>query len=693
MIAMLVGRIIGKTTPERFFFEVTEIIKKFDFVATRDPERHWILGRVDSIFQEKDKTIARVSVIGYKDQRGIIKTPRMPFKPGSLVYKADDYLIKKVLDLKSSGLYVGLLQSSEKLKVFLDPQKLIAKHVAILAKSGFGKSYLAGVILEEFIENQIPAVIIDPHGEYITLREKNDNPEELKYASRFEINPKSYRKNVDVYCLEKNLTEGAKKLKFSDKLSHHEIYEMLPFRLSGNQMNIIYTATRNLDVLQYSLDDLIKEVELVRSKAKWNVISVLETLKSTNLFTDKKPTNLEELIKPGKISVINLRGIDPDIQTLVVYKLARDLFEMRKASKIPPFLFVIEEAHNFCPERGFGEVVSSKILRTIASEGRKFGMGMCIISQRAARVDKNVLSQCNTQIFLRVNNPNDIKSISDSVEGITHELESEIKTLPVGTALITGVIDQPLLVDIRIRRTKHGGTTSILTKEKPGVEEGKPQFFVVKIMEEELKHLVKKKIEQFRLVYYPMWRLHCQFREKDITKEDNIFVDGITGELIYRKNDVLKRTENIFKIADLPMKEKAVVLYLTTYGEAPAPKIAEKLNLSLTSVKQTLEGLQKLELVTTDGFLFKSNVSVNFTDVIENQINDELSVLRSKGELLDFNVEKDEAKSILNIFQPDSYEITQCYYPYWIVECEDGDTLIIDALTGKRDDYLLDTVT
>ena len=119
---MLVGRIIGRTSPEKFEFEVTDVVKKMDFIATRDPERHWILGRIEGITQEKNKTVAKVSVIGYTDKRGTVRLPRMPFKPGSFIYKADDGLIKKVLSLKSSGLYVGLLDGSENLRVNLDPK-------------------------------------------------------------------------------------------------------------------------------------------------------------------------------------------------------------------------------------------------------------------------------------------------------------------------------------------------------------------------------------------------------------------------------------------------------------------------------------------------------------------------------------------------------------------------------------------
>src|SRR2546427_400827 len=80
-------------------------------------------------------------------------------------------------------------------------------------------------------------------------------------------------------------------------------------------------------------------------------------------------------------------------------------------------MLVVEESHNFCPQ--VGQAASSKVFRTLASEGRKFGLGLVVITQRAAKVDKNVLSQCNTQIILKVTNPNDLKAIIASVEGLT----------------------------------------------------------------------------------------------------------------------------------------------------------------------------------------------------------------------------------------------------------------------------------
>ena len=100
------------------------------------------------------------------------------------------------------------------------------------------------------------------------------------------------------------------------------------------------------------------------------------------------------------------------------------------------------------------------IATTIASEGRKFGLGLMVISQRPAKIDKNVLSQCGTQIILKVTNPNDLKAITASIEGLTGGMEQDIPGLPIGTAMVVGAgIQTPMLVDVRPRESRHGGAS------------------------------------------------------------------------------------------------------------------------------------------------------------------------------------------------------------------------------------------
>ena len=163
-----------------------------------------------------------------------------------------------------------------------------------------------------------------------------------------------------------------------------------------------------------------------------------------------------------------MTGIIPELQAMIVSRLLTDIFEARKRRLISPGMVVVEEAHNYIPERGTGNAASTNIVRTIAAEGRKFGLGLMIISQRPARVDKNVISQCNTQIIMRVTNPNDLKALSKGLEGMTSDLEEEIKRLPAGVAmLVSNEIERPITVDVRPRKSRHGGiSTEIVSKVK-----------------------------------------------------------------------------------------------------------------------------------------------------------------------------------------------------------------------------------
>ncbi|TLZ75320.1 MAG: ATP-binding protein, partial [Methanobacteriota archaeon] len=205
----------------------------------------------------------------------------------------------------------------------------------------------------------------------------------------------------------------------------------------------------------YTIRDIIRVLEREDDPQNASLIDELEYLSEVEIFA-KEGTRIDELVIKGKTTIINLKGVPPDIQELVVNRLATAMFELRKVGRIPPMMLVVEEAHNFCPQ--VGQVASSKVFRTLASEGRKFGLGLVVITQRAAKVDKNVLSQCNTQIILKVTNPNDLKAIIASVEGLTTAMAEEISRLPIGVAIMTGGgLQMPLMVEVRPRETRHGG--------------------------------------------------------------------------------------------------------------------------------------------------------------------------------------------------------------------------------------------
>lgn len=450
---MLLGKIFGKVTTTEFKFLVEQETKKFEYVQVYHPVYEYVLCQVMEVEKQEDMTTALCQIIGYKDKEGRIKKLKIPFEPGSEVFVAEDPFIAKVIKLEDSdaGAYIGKLDGKD-IKINLDLKKLLTKHIAILAKSGSGKSYTVGVLLEEIIAKKVPLLIIDPHGEYSSMRQPNTNPEEIKAAALFDVAPKGF--SVNEYG-DTTLNPLVRPLTLTNSFSPKELIEMLPVKLSSSQLGIIYGATQQMKH-ECDFDSVLYQLQEEESNLKWNLISIIEQLRDDGLFSPA-PTPLHELVRPGACSIINFRGISPEMQDIIVYKLTKDLFDLRKKNKLPPFFLVVEEAHNYCPERSFGEKKSSKMLRTIASEGRKFGLGLCVVSQRPARVDKSVISQCSTQIIMKVTNPNDIKAISSSVEGITSSTEKEMQELSVGTALVTGVTDVPLIVKIRPRMSMHGG--------------------------------------------------------------------------------------------------------------------------------------------------------------------------------------------------------------------------------------------
>ncbi|MFB6204406.1 MAG: helicase HerA domain-containing protein [Candidatus Nanohaloarchaea archaeon] len=501
---MQLGTIEGEVDTSSFTFRAVEEVKKFDFVSVKS-NGNWILAQVEEVTKHPDgETLAKANIIGYRD-KGLTKAPRRVLEPDSIVYRADQELISETLGLKDSGLRIGTLETNPDIDIHVNADDFY-KHFAVLAQTGAGKSYLTGVLIEELLESDYPILILDPHGEYSSLKLPNEDSDEPR---GYEV--REYSPNTDV-------NSEALPLSFSSlNMSKKELQTLIPDSLTNSQMGVLYNAMKRLDEKDedYSLNDLMDAVSHEDSTAKWNLLNYLEQLEDTGLFSED-PVDLENLLEPGRATVVNLRAVEPEAAEMTVYMLAKKLFDLRKTNDIPPFITVIEEAHNFVPEKGFGQALSNDIMRKIASEGRKFGLGLGVISQRPARIDKNVLSQANTQFILRVTNPNDLKAISKSFEGITSEVESMIKSLPPGVAFVLGN-EYPVMTDVRTRKSRHGGETQTADDyvESEKVEMFRPQ--------KSLQEVETEFGEKYSAAYYPLYLVE--------TEDKQVLVDGVNGEV------------------------------------------------------------------------------------------------------------------------------------------------------------------
>ena len=458
----MLARLFGKSDIYSFKVEIFGDVKTFDFLKIEHHESGDVLTQVINITRDGEKLIGDCKIIGFKDQ-GVLRNIRTPFTNDANVEIADDKFIEKTIGLNTNNeAFMGILEHHPDLKINLDLKKTITKHIGILAKSGAGKSYTVGVILEEVMKKNIPIVILDPHNEYASLKYPNGDKKDLKRLEKFNLKPQGFLDRVKEYSPDTSINPQCEPITLDvNKLKPQDLIESLPQKLTPGQQSLIFNILSNSNN-RINFDELIFNVSNEESTSKWSLISLLEQVKKLKLFSNE-PTPLNEIVKYKRTSIITLKGVEPYVQETLVSGLLRDLFEARKKEEIPPFLLVLEEAHNFCPERSLGETKSSKIIRTIAAEGRKFGLGLCVVSQRPAKVDKNVISQCGTQILLKMTNPNDIKTVIASSEGVSSESENEIQKLNIGTCLLTGVIDIPLKLNVRPRISKHGGETVDIT--------------------------------------------------------------------------------------------------------------------------------------------------------------------------------------------------------------------------------------
>jgi len=405
----------------------------------------------------EEKVLANIVIIGYRDERGLLQAPKAPFKAGSAVTRADDDLISKVIGIKQkekSGAYIGLLNGHD-LPIHLDINEMVQKHVSILAKTGGGKSYMVGVLVEELLKHKVTVMVIDPHGEYNSLKEAGKVTE---FNEKFGVKPRGYADQISEFSPDTKVNKDATPLRFT--LGNLEARDILGLTNVKNVRHALPALKKVLEMIKanrqsFSMKDIIKTLEAQEDAQNTNLIQELQYLDEINIFAERG-TKLDELVKKGNMTILNLRGTAPEISGLIVNRVLTSLFEMRKINAIPPMLVVTEEAHNYCPQQG--TTACSKIMRTIASEGRKFGLGLVIITQRAAKVEKNVLSQCGTQIILRITNDLDLKAVTSSVEGLTTGAAREIQQLPIGVAIVCGgSIQVPLFVRVRPRETRHGG--------------------------------------------------------------------------------------------------------------------------------------------------------------------------------------------------------------------------------------------
>ncbi|MFN8441645.1 MAG: ATP-binding protein [Caldilineaceae bacterium] len=416
-----------------------------------------------------------VAVLGYHDSRmGDFINPRVPPVGGAPIYIAEDELLSQVLNKRELGsrgsANIGSLLSRtpDAVKVALDVKGFTSTHLAIIASTGSGKSYLAGVLLEELMmpHNRAAVLIIDPHGEYGTLQEMMNHPafRAGNYKPRVRVfQPDTVRVRIDTLTigdlryLLPNLTD-----KMQYQLSRAYAFAQRSFKGGYNLEQLMYAVRQTAEGKKGEDEE---EEDPTTGALIWRLNSIL---RNSRIFNDTENLELGELFAPGQCTVLQLNEVDQREQQVIAATLLRRVYTARidtskgKVTRgdktyIPfPVFCLMEEAHNYAPANA--DAVTTEILKTVLSEGRKFGVSIGLITQRPGKLDSDVLSQCMTQCIMRITNPIDQDKIASSVESVGRDLLQELSSLSKGQVIVSGAsVNTPVMLRVRQRLTKHGG--------------------------------------------------------------------------------------------------------------------------------------------------------------------------------------------------------------------------------------------
>jgi uncharacterized protein len=418
-----------------------------------------------------------VDVVGYFDAGLGFLNPRQAPDPGTKVFLASDGMLHRVLNRRAPGTVgsaeVGslLLREPGAVPIALDVKELVSTHMAILAGTGSGKSYTAGVLVEEMLRpyNRAAVLIFDPHGEYSTLGEIQGHPS-------FSADD-GYSPTVKVMRPEQI------RIRLSS-LDYYDLLTLLP-GMSERQQAILDKAFRLLKKhrdKRWAIQDLIASVREADTKydedgnategssvgaLEWK----LENLARSDYFHPMEHSVApKDLFQPGQVTVLQMNEISQEEQQVICAAVLRQANQSRMGSMreqispqdenyLPyPVFILLEEAHRFAPAHEPSRC--KNVIRTILSEGRKFGLGVGLITQRPGKLDSDVLSQCMSQFIMRIVNPVDQDSLKYGVEAAGRDLLKELPALTKGQVIIAGAtVNTPVLCQVRRRLTKHGGET------------------------------------------------------------------------------------------------------------------------------------------------------------------------------------------------------------------------------------------
>ncbi len=366
-----------------------------------------------------------------------------------------------------------------------------SQRILICGKTGTGKSYTLGVLIEELADIGEDIVLLaDPQGIYWAMAQANTSYRETERLWDYDREPRGYRVNVMVpgdpierYGGEDILFEMERRgihiqgLRLNPSDLPPEMWCDL-FDLDINELMgaAMFKAVRNCwKKLRHDflLDDIAVEIGKIQTheRTKEALLRKIDMAHDWQIFEETRYREIWEILQPDAINILDLSVLTQSrygLRNLVVAVLANFIFQVRTVARRREALglssdmrkvwFAIDEAHNFCPS-GMS-TLSKEVLIRWAKEGRQPGLSLIVASQQPAAIDAEILTQCGIRVVHRITSRDDYKAIDAlSQDYLSGDLSGRIKLLngPGQTLVIDDERESIVPVQVRPRQSMHGG--------------------------------------------------------------------------------------------------------------------------------------------------------------------------------------------------------------------------------------------
>lgn len=395
-------------------------------------------------------------------QRGVVTYPL----PGQGIFVASVVELQRIYNRPDKpSVHVGALSQAASLPVYLLTDDLLGKHFAILGTTGSGKSCSVTVLLRSILEvaPRAHVILLDPHNEYRRafpdLAEVID-PTTLNlphWLLNFEESVELFiGKTEHVATSQTNILKdailAARRDFGADGIPTEKITvdTPVPYRL-GDMLAHIDAAMPPQASKQDSYLKIKNKAETLQQDSRFSFMMRPDATVGDQL-AEIVGQYLRIPVSEKPLSIIDLSGVPSDVVDVVVSVLCRMVFDFAVWSPRPvqvPVVLICEEAHRYAPRRDDAAFQPTKqALSRIAKEGRKYGVGLGLISQRPSELAESILSQCNTLIALRMSNEQDQNFVQRALPDSVRSLISILPTLRTQEALVVG---EGTVVPVRLR--------------------------------------------------------------------------------------------------------------------------------------------------------------------------------------------------------------------------------------------------